>query len=102
INANKDSGKLKLKRLRGRELFMRLVGKADVVVENFHPRVMPTLGLDYPALRPVNTRLLMTSVSNFGQTGPYRDWRAQDLTLYGMGGEMYTSGATGRDPLKQV
>ena len=44
----------------------------------------------------------MTSVSNFGQTGPYRDWRAQDLTLYGMGGEMYTSGTTGREPLKQA
>src|SRR5262249_17415593 len=43
-----------------------------------------------------------TSISNFGQTGPSRDWRAQDLTLYGMGGEMYTSGATGREPLKQA
>ena len=102
LNTNKESVTLNLKLLRGRQLFMRLVAKADVVVENFHPRVMPALGLDYPDLRPVNTRLLMTSVSNFGQTGPYRDWRAQDLTLYGMGGEMYTSGTTGREPLKQA
>jgi crotonobetainyl-CoA:carnitine CoA-transferase CaiB-like acyl-CoA transferase len=102
LNTNKESVILNLKLLRGRQLFMRLVAKADVVVENFHPHVMPDLGLDYPHLRPVNTRLLMTSISNFGQTGPYRDWRAQDLTLYGMGGEMYTSGATGREPLKQA
>jgi crotonobetainyl-CoA:carnitine CoA-transferase CaiB-like acyl-CoA transferase len=64
--------------------------------------VLSALGLDYPTLRLVNARLLMTSLSNFGQTGPYRDWRAQDLTLYGMGGEMYTSGAAGRAPLKQA
>lgn len=102
LNTNKESVTLNLKLLRGRQLFMRLVAKADVVVENFHPHVMSDLGLDYPYLRPVNTRLLMTSISNFGQTGPYRDWRAQDLTLYGMGGEMYTSGAAGREPLKQA
>jgi crotonobetainyl-CoA:carnitine CoA-transferase CaiB-like acyl-CoA transferase len=102
LNTNKESVTLNLKLLRGRQLFMRLVAKVDVVVENFHPRVMTALGLDYPCLRPVNTRLLMTSISNFGQTGPYWDWRAQDLTLYGMGGEMYTSGAAGREPLKQA
>jgi CoA:oxalate CoA-transferase len=66
LNTNKESITLNLKLLRGRQLFMRLVAKADVVVENFHPRVMTALGLDYPSLRPVNTRLLMTSISNFG------------------------------------
>jgi CoA:oxalate CoA-transferase len=70
LNTNKESVTLNLKLLRGRQLFMRLVAKVDVVVENFHPCVMPALGLDYPSLRPVNTRLLMTSISNFGQTGP--------------------------------
>lgn len=102
LNTNKESVTLNLKTLRGRQLLFRLVAQADVVVENFHPRVLPALKLDYEHLRRVNPRLIMTSISNFGQTGPYRDWRAQDLTLYGMGGEMYTSGATGREPLKQA
>jgi crotonobetainyl-CoA:carnitine CoA-transferase CaiB-like acyl-CoA transferase len=102
LNTNKESVTLNLKLLRGRQLFMQLVAKADVVVENFHPRVMPALGLAYPDLRPANTRLLMTSVSNFGQTGPYRDWRAQDLTLYGWAGRCIRVALLGVTPLKQV
>jgi crotonobetainyl-CoA:carnitine CoA-transferase CaiB-like acyl-CoA transferase len=102
LNTNKESVTLNLKTLRGRQLFFQLVAQADIVVENFHPRVLPRLGLDYAMLRRVNPRVVMTSISNFGQTGPYRDWRAQDLTLYAMGGEMYSSGATGREPLKQA
>ena len=102
LNTNKESVTLNLKTLRGRQIFYKLVGKADVVVENFHPRVLPALGLDYPVLRKAKPHLVMTSISNFGQTGPYREWRAQDLTLYAMGGEMYSNGATGRPPLKQA
>ena len=102
LNTNKESVTLNLKTLRGRQIFFRLLERADVVVENFHPRVLPTLGLDYPQLRRLRPRLIMTSISNFGHSGPYRDWRAQDLTLYAMGGEMYSSGATGREPLKQA
>ena len=102
LNTNKESVTLNLKTLRGRQIFFRLVAQATMVIESFHPRVLPALGLDYALLRRVNPRLVMTSISNFGQTGPYRDWRAQDLTLYAMGGEMYSSGATGREPLKQA
>jgi crotonobetainyl-CoA:carnitine CoA-transferase CaiB-like acyl-CoA transferase len=102
LNTNKESVVLNLKTLRGRQLFSKLVAKADVVVENFHPRVLLSLGLDYPHLRRIKPSIILTSISNFGQTGPYRDWRAQDLTLYGMGGEMYTSGTPGRTPLKQA
>ena len=102
LNTNKESVTLNLKTLRGRQIFFRLVAQATMVIESFHPRVLPALGLEYALLRRVNPRLLMTSISNFGQTGPYRDWRAQDLTLYAMGGEMYSSGATGREPLKQA
>jgi crotonobetainyl-CoA:carnitine CoA-transferase CaiB-like acyl-CoA transferase len=102
LNTNKQSVTLNLKTFRGRQLFTKLAAKADVVVENFHPRVLPALGLDYAHLRVINPHLVMTSISNFGQTGPYRDWQAQDLTLYGMGGEMYTSGTPGRTPLKQA
>lgn len=102
LNTNKESITLNLKTLRGRQILCRLVAQADIVVENFHPRVLPALGLDYPVLRKLNPHLVMTSISNFGQTGPYRDWQAEDLTLYAMGGEMYSSGATGRDPLRQA
>lgn len=102
LNTNKESVVLNLQTLRGRQLFSQLVRQVDVVVENFHPRVLAALQLDYAALRQINPRLIMTSISNFGHSGPYRDWRAQDLTLYGMGGEMYTSGAPGRPPLKQA
>ncbi len=102
LNTNKESVTLNLKTLRGRQLFFQLAARADVVVENFHPRVLPSLDLSYAQLHMINPRLVMTSISNFGQTGPYRDWRAQNLTLYAMGGEMYSSGATGRDPLRQA
>ena len=102
LNTNKESVALNLKTLRGRQIFFQLLTRADIVVENFHPRVMRTLGLEYALLRFVKPRLVMTSISNFGQTGPYRDWKARDLTLYAMGGEMYSSGATGRDPLQQA
>jgi crotonobetainyl-CoA:carnitine CoA-transferase CaiB-like acyl-CoA transferase len=102
LNTNKESVTLNLKRLRGRQLFFKLLEHADIVVENFRPGVMRSLQLDYPLLRRVKPSVVMTSISNFGQTGPYRDWRAQDLTLYAMGGEMYSSGATDREPLKQA
>jgi len=102
LNTNKESVTLNLKRLRGRQIFFKLLEHADIVVENFRPGVMRQLQLDYPLLRRVKPNLVMTSISNFGQSGPYRDWRAQDLTLYAMGGEMYSSGATDREPLKQA
>ena len=102
LNTNKENVTLNLKRLRARQLFFKLLERADIVVENFRPGVMRQLQLDYPLLRRVKPDVVMTSISNFGQTGPYRDWRAQDLTLYAMGGEMYSSGATDREPLKQA
>ncbi|ETX02131.1 MAG: hypothetical protein ETSY1_04725 [Candidatus Entotheonella factor] len=102
LNTNKESVTLNLKSLRGRQIFFKLLEHADIVVENFRPGVMRALQLDYPLLRRVKPTLVMTSISNFGQTGPYRDWRAQDLTFYAMGGEMYSSGETDRDPLQQA
>ncbi len=102
LNTNKESVTLDLKRLRARQIFFKLLEHADIVVENFRPGVMRSLQLDYPLLRRVVPNVVLTSISNFGQTGPYRDWRAQDLTLYAMGGEMYSSGSTGREPLKQA
>ena len=100
LNTGKKSVTLNLKSARGRELALALAERADVVVENFAPRVLPALGLDYTAVSARNPRVVMTSVSNFGQTGPRRDWRGSDLTLYAMAGPMLNTGHTDREPLK--
>lgn len=88
LNLGKRGVTLNLKHPAGIELLHRLVAWADVVVENFAPRVLPSLGLAYSQLEQINPRLVQTSISNFGQTGPYRDYRAQDIVLFGMGGSM--------------
>ena len=100
LNTNKHSVTLNLKHPRGQELLRDLVKQVDVVVENFAPRVLPALGLSYADLEPLNPRLVMTSISNFGQTGPYRDWRAQDIVIYAMGGAMHITGLPEREPLR--
>ncbi|RMF87482.1 MAG: CoA transferase [Nitrospinota bacterium] len=100
LNWNKKGITLNLKAERGRELFRALVREADVLVENFEPRVMPGLGLSYTELQQINPALIMTSISNFGQTGPYRDYKAQDLILYAMSGIMSISGRQDREPIK--
>lgn len=73
-NRNKLGITLNLSDQRGRDLFKRLVGRSDVVVENFSPRVLPQLGLDYEVLSAVNPALVLTSISGFGRTGPWRDY----------------------------
>ena len=100
LNTNKRSITLNLKSPLAREIVMRLVKDADVVVESFRPGQMAAFGLDYEALRAVNPRIVMTSISNFGQTGPYRDFKTSDIIIYGMGGEMYSTGLEEREPLK--
>ena len=98
-NLGKRSMTLDLKSERGRQIVLDLVKDADVLVESFRPRVMSSLGLDYETLREVNPRLIMTSISNYGQTGPYRDWEATEITSYAMGGAMINTGHPEREPL---
>src|SRR5256884_8827776 len=100
LNTNKQSVTINLQHARGQALVRELVKEVDVVVESFAPRVLPALGLSYADLEPHNPRLVMTSISNFGQTGPYRDWRAQDIVIYAMGGGMYLTRLPGRAPLR--
>ncbi len=100
LNMNKRGITLNLKTETGKAIFRELVSGADIVVENFSPRVMPGLGLDYETLENINPRLVMTSISNFGQTGPYRNFKASDIIEYGMGGEMCSTGWPDRYPLK--
>ena len=95
LNTNKRSAVVDLKRHAGREALLTLVRNADILVESFSPRVMPSLGLDYEALREANPKLTMTSISNFGSSGPYRDYKLSEINLYALGGTclLYTSDA---------
>lgn len=100
LNAGKKSISLNLKAPTGVEIFKRLVKEADILVENFEPRVMPSLGLAYEDLVEIRPDLVMVSISNFGQTGPYRDYRAAEIVEYALSGLMKLTGAPDREPLK--
>ncbi|HUS53961.1 MAG TPA: CaiB/BaiF CoA-transferase family protein [Thermohalobaculum sp.] len=100
LHRNKRSLTLNLKEADGRALFMRLVEKADVVVENFRPDVKTRLGVDYPALRAVNPRIILASISGFGQDGPYAKRPGFDQIAQGMGGLMSITGEAGRGPMR--
>jgi len=100
LNTNKRGVTLNLKTAAAREIAFQLVKDSDIVVESFRPGTMAALGLDYATLKEINPRLVMTSVSNFGQTGPYRDYKGSEIIFYGMGGEMYSTGLEDREPVK--
>jgi crotonobetainyl-CoA:carnitine CoA-transferase CaiB-like acyl-CoA transferase len=100
LNTNKRGITLALENTLGKEIFLELVKKADVVVESFKPGTMERLGLSYDDLETVNPRLVMTSISPFGQTGPYREYEMTELMAFGMGGPMYHRGHADREPLK--
>jgi crotonobetainyl-CoA:carnitine CoA-transferase CaiB-like acyl-CoA transferase len=100
LNTNKKGITLNLKSETGKGIVKELVHEADILVESFSPGVMSRLGLDYAALSKINPRLVMTSISNFGQTGPYRDFKATDIVEYALGGPMYSTGLPEEAPLK--
>ena len=102
LNTSKKSVTLNLKTPTGRFLLERLLANSDILLENFAPRVMPSLGIDYDALSAINPSLVMVSISNFGQTGPYRDYKAADIIHYALGGLMYIFGSADREPLKHA
>ena len=100
LNTNKLGSTLNLKSDTGVKIFKELVKDSDILVENFSPRVMPGLGLDYENLEKINPRLVMTSISNFGQSGPYRDYKATEIVADAMGGWIAIIGDPEREPLK--
>ena len=100
INRNKKSVALDLATPAGRDVFLDLAAQADVVWENFRPGVMERLGLSHAALAAVNPRLVLCSISAYGQDGPYRDWPAFDLALQAMGGGMSLTGEEGGRPVR--
>jgi len=100
LNTSKKGITLNLKTRTGIEIFKKLVKDVDILVENFEPRVMTSLGMDYETLADINPRLVMTSISNFGQTGPYRDYKTTELVVFAMGPHMFVEGEPDRQPLK--
>jgi formyl-CoA transferase len=100
LHRNKRSLTLDLKSPEGGDIFRRLVGRTDVLVENYRPDVKTRLGIDYPALKPLNPRLVYASISGFGQTGPYRDRPGFDQIAQGMGGLMSITGLPGQGPVR--
>ena len=100
LNTSKQSLTLNLKSATGRRIAERLIAEADLVVESFRPGVMARLGLDYPRLAAIKPRAVMLSISNFGQTGPYRDYAADDMLLYALAGTLSITGQPDREPVK--
>lgn len=100
LHRNKRSITLNLKTEEGREIFMRLVKDADVVVENYRPDVKYRLGVDYEKLKAVNPRIILASISGFGQDGPYVKRPGFDQIAQGMGGLMSITGEPGAGPMR--
>lgn len=100
INRNKRSLALDLKSVKGKEIFLQLAQKADVVYDNFKPGTMEKMGLDYETIRSRNPSIISCTVSAFGQNGPYRDLPAFDLSIQAMGGAMSFTGEKGRPPVR--
>jgi crotonobetainyl-CoA:carnitine CoA-transferase CaiB-like acyl-CoA transferase len=100
LHRNKRSLTLNLKTDEGMAILGQLVPTADVVVENFRPGVKHRLGLDYDSLRALNPRVILASVSGFGQTGPYRTRAGFDQIAQGMGGLMAVTGLPGQGPVR--
>jgi crotonobetainyl-CoA:carnitine CoA-transferase CaiB-like acyl-CoA transferase len=100
LHRNKRAMTLNLKLPEGREVFARLAKTADVVVENYRPDVKFRLGIDYDSLKAINPRIILASISGFGQDGPYRERPGFDQIAQGMSGLMSVTGHPGQGPMR--
>jgi crotonobetainyl-CoA:carnitine CoA-transferase CaiB-like acyl-CoA transferase len=99
FNTNKRSITLDVTTPTGRAVLLRLIAERDILIESFAPGYLADRGLDYKVLRQVNPGLIMTSITPFGQTGPYRAYYGNDLIAQAMGGFLYMTGKTDRPPM---
>jgi len=99
-NTSKRGITLNLESGEGQEILRRLIGTADVMVETFPPGYLKELSLDYEVLKELNPCLIMTSITSFGQTGPYKDYKSCDIVASALGGQMYVCGDWDTPPLK--
>jgi CoA:oxalate CoA-transferase len=104
LNTNKLGITLDIKTSTGRNILKELIKQADILIEDNPPKKMEELGLTYAELKKINPHLVMTSITPFGQTGPYRDYKAHEMNLYHAGGEGYLlpiqSPDLNREPVK--
>ncbi len=100
LQRNRRSLTLNLKSDEGKEIFLKLVKTADVVVENFRPDVKDRLGIDYESLKALNPKIILASISGFGQTGPYAKRPGFDQIAQGMGGLMSITGDPEGGPMR--
>ena len=100
MHRNKRSMTLNLKSPEGVAIFKRMAETADVIVENYRPRVKHRLGIDYDTMRKINPRIVYASISGFGQDGPYSDRPGLDQVAQGMSGLMSITGRPGEGPMR--
>ncbi|MHB8105196.1 MAG: CaiB/BaiF CoA transferase family protein, partial [Dehalococcoidales bacterium] len=101
LNTNKLGITLNPENGPGRKLFRRLIEWADVLIENYPPREMAHLGFRYQSLKKLNPALIMTSITPFGQTGPYKDFKGSDLIISHMSSEAFGNPAEGVDDMER-
>lgn len=99
LNRNKKSIKLNLKIKEGKEIFYKLIQSYDIILESFRPGVMDRLGLGYQELKKRNPRIILCSLSGYGQDGPYRERSGHDINYIGLGGVLEITGAKNGDPV---
>ena len=100
LNLNKKGATLNLKSTTGQAIMRQLAQRVDVIIESFRPGHLDSLGLAYDQLRQLNPSLVMTSITPFGQEGPYSQYQGEEIVNYAMGMIMSISGLQGREPLK--
>jgi len=100
FNTSKRGITLDIEKPEGQELFRQLVKSADFVIESFPPGYMDSLGLGHADLEKVNPGIIVIAITPFGQTGPYRDFKAPDIVIWAMGGRMFSIGDADRPPLR--
>ncbi len=98
MNTNKLGITLDVRNPLGKRVFMELVRRADILIENNPLKIMRKLGLDYESLRGINPGIIVTSITSFGQTGPYRDYKGTDLISFHMGGIGYPTSGDVEEP----
>ena len=99
-NLNKRGVTLDLEQPDGAAIFRRLARSADIIVESFAPGYLASLGLDHATLQQDNPGLVMTSITPFGQTGPYNQYKGSEIVAYATSGIMAISGTSDREPLQ--